>query len=82
MKQLLAAFVFGSAVALTGNIALAADAPPKDSAAAKKPLEKPADVSADAWAKMSEADKLKAIEAAKAKTAKAPAPKKEKKGGC
>lgn len=67
------------AVAATG--AFAAD-PPKPAAAAaaaaKPALEKPASVKAEDWAKMSDADKAKAVE--KAKTA-APA-KKEKKGGC
>ena len=49
-----------------------------EAAAAKPALEKPASVKAEDWAKMSDADKAKAVE--KAKTA-APA-KKEKKGGC
>jgi len=76
---LLAASTFAFA---TTN-ALATD-PPKDTTAAKKaetPLQKPKDVSAEAWAKMSDADKAKAAEKANAKTAAAPA-KKEKKGGC
>jgi hypothetical protein len=82
MKQLIAAVLLGS-VALTCNVALAADAP-KDATATKKPvLEKPADVTAEAWAKMSDAEKQKAVEAAKAKAAaKSTPPKKEKKGGC
>ncbi len=42
-------------------------------------LEKPADVSAEAWAKMTDAEKQKAVD--KAKTAAAE-PKKPKKGGC
>lgn len=72
--------------AVAGTTALAAD-PPKDAAAAKKTetkLEKPANVDAAAWAKMTDAEKQKAVEAAKAKpasTVAAPA-KKEKKGGC
>ncbi len=44
-------------------------------------------MTADAWAKMSDADKQKAVDAAAkaapaAKPATAAAPKKEKKGGC
>lgn len=82
LLSLLAAFTF----AVAGTNALAAD-PPKDAAMAKKSeakLEKPANVDAAAWAKMSDAEKQKAVDAAKAKpasTAAAPA-KKEKKGGC
>jgi hypothetical protein len=74
-----------SAFALTAPAVLAAD-PPKDAAAKKTEakLEKPANVDAAAWAKMSDAEKQKAVDAAKAKpTASAAAPaKKEKKGGC
>ena len=85
MNKLLSLLV-ASTFALVGTQALAAD-PPKDAAAAKKTeakLEKPASVNAEAWAKMSDAEKQKAVDAAKAKpagTAAAPA-KKEKKGGC
>jgi hypothetical protein len=76
-------FVFGSATVLAAD-------PPKDKAAmpaAAKKLEKPESVTADAWAKMSDADKQKAVDAAAksapaAKPATAAAPKKEKKGGC
>jgi hypothetical protein len=82
MKPLLA-IVAASMFALTTTLAFAAD-PPKDStkaaAAAKKPLEKPANVTAEAWAKMSDAEKQKAVDAASKDAAK-PA-KKEKKGGC
>ncbi len=82
LLSILAAFAFAFA---TTNV-LAAD-PPKDAAMTKKAdmkLEKPASVDAAAWAKMSDAEKQKAVDAAKAKpasTAAAPA-KKEKKGGC
>jgi hypothetical protein len=67
---------------LSSASALAAD-PPKDASAMKAPakLEKPADVTADAWAKMTDAEKQKAVDAAK-KAADATPPKKEKKGGC
>jgi hypothetical protein len=84
LLSLLAASTF----ILSGANAMAAD-PPKDAAPAKKTEaapQKPADVSAEAWAKMSDAEKAKAAEKAKMadkdKVAeKAPA-KKEKKGGC
>jgi hypothetical protein len=82
MKRLLA-IAFASIFALSAHVALAADAPKdaaKDAAAAKKPaLEKPANVTAEAWAKMSDAEKQKAAEAAKKD---AGGKKKEKKGGC
>lgn len=85
MKKLLAVLV-ASTFALASAAALAAD-PPKDKAAmpAAAKLEKPANVTAEAWGKMSDADKQKAVDAAKAGTkapATAAAPKKEKKGGC
>ena len=67
---------------LFGANVLAAD-PPKDATPAKKAEtapQKPADVSAEAWAKMSDAEKVKAAEKA-TMAEKAPA-KKEKKGGC
>lgn len=73
-----AAFALGSATALAAD-------PPKDApkAAAAK-LEKPASVTQEAWDKMSDADKMKAMEKAKPATAAADAPKekKKKKGGC
>jgi hypothetical protein len=78
MKKLLAAvvastFVFGSAGVLAAD-------PPKDKAPMVK-LEKPAGVSAEAWAKMTDAEKQKAVDSAKAAASATP-PKKEKKGGC
>ena len=49
-------------------------------------LEKPAGVTAEAWAKMTDAEKQKAVDAAKAAApagaTPATPPKKEKKGGC
>jgi hypothetical protein len=83
MNKLLAV-VLVSAFALVGTTAFAADAPAKDATAAKKAaLEKPANVSAEAWAKMTDAEKAKAVEAAKgSKDAAAKPAKKEKKGGC
>lgn len=87
MNKLLAVLV-ASTFALGSAAALAAD-PPKDKAAmpAAAKLEKPANVTAEAWGKMSDADKQKAVDAAKAgakstTTAAPAAPKKEKKGGC
>ena len=60
---------------------MAADPPkaaePAKVAAPAKALEKPANVTSEAWAKMTDAEKQKAVDSAKA----APA-KKEKKGGC
>jgi hypothetical protein len=78
MKLLLAA-VAAAFFALSGTAVLAADT--KDAAAksAETRLEKPANVTQEAWNKMSDAEKKKAVEAAaKDKTAT----KKEKKGGC
>jgi Ni/Co efflux regulator RcnB len=68
--------------ALSGASALAADAPKADAATMKKAdaaLKKPDSVTQEAWDKMSDADKKKAVEKAgmTAKTAKKP-----KKGGC
>ena len=85
MNKLLSIFV-AFAFALCGASAFAAD-PPKDAPPATKAAaapQKPADVTAEAWAKMSDADKQKAADAAaKAKAASPDAPKKkEKKGGC
>ncbi len=81
MKKLLAIVVALTFSAAAPTV-LAADAP-KDAAkaVAKAPLEKPANVSADAWAKMSDADKATAVEAAN-KNAPTKRAKKEKKGGC
>jgi len=81
--SILAASVF----LVCAGSAIAAD-PPKDAAPAKKEAaaapQKPADVSAEAWAKMTDAEKAKAVEKAKAadKSATAAPAKKEKKGGC
>ena len=80
MNKLLSILV-ASIVAAASAHAIAAD-PPKDAPAAKAApakLEKPADVSAEAWAKMTDAEKQKAVDKAKAATAE---PKKPKKGGC
>jgi GTP-binding protein EngB required for normal cell division len=87
LSTLLVAAVF----ALSGASALAADPPKADSMVAKAAaaLKKPAEVTQEAWDKMSDADKKKAVEmAAKASPAgtatsgTATAVKKEKKGGC
>jgi hypothetical protein len=84
MNKLLSILV-ASVVAAASSQAIAAD-PPKDAAATAKTapakLEKPADVTAEAWAKMTDAEKQKAVDKAKAATTQAAAPKKEKKGGC
>jgi hypothetical protein len=84
MNKLLTLLV-ASTFALSGATAFAAD-PPKAAAPAATPaaaLQKPADVTAEAWAKMSDADKAKAVEKAKtAAPAKAAEPEKKKKGGC
>ena len=83
MNRLLAVVV-ASTLMLAGTSVMAAD-PPKAPASMAK-LERPASVTAEAWAKMTDADKQKAVDGAKAakpadgKTAAAP--KKEKKGGC
>ncbi len=81
-------FLVALIVALSGASALAADPPKADAAAMKKAeaaLKKPADVTQEAWDKMSDADKKKAVEKA-GKTASAADPaaatKKVKKGGC
>ena len=73
---------FAALVAVTlafGGTAFAADAPKDKPAASPAKLEKPANVTAEAWAKMTDAEKQKAVDAAKNASA---APKKEKKGGC
>jgi hypothetical protein len=86
MNKLLSILV-ASTFALGSATVLAAD-PPKDAPPAKKadaPLQKPAGVTAEAWAKMTDAEKQKAVEKAKAAptaAAGSAAPKKEKKGGC
>lgn len=83
MKRLLT-ILFASTFAVAGTAALAAD-PPKEAASMKKAaLEKPANVTPEAWAKMTDAEKTKAVEAAKAapKEAAMKPAKKEKKGGC
>jgi Ni/Co efflux regulator RcnB len=68
-----------SVFAVAGANALAADAP-KDTSAKTAPakLEKPAAVTQEAWNKMSDTEKQKAVEKANAAAPK----KKEKKGGC
>lgn len=79
MQKLFA--VVAAATLAFGSPAFAADAPKDKPAAAPAKLEKPANVTAEAWAKMTDAEKQKAVAAATApKTAAAP--KKEKKGGC
>ena len=83
LSPILVAAVF----ALSGASALAADPPKADAGAMKAAaaLKKPADVTQEAWDKMSDADKKKAVEKAdKAAVAAgtATAGKKEKKGGC
>jgi hypothetical protein len=82
MNKLLSILV-GSVFALSGAAALAAD-PPKD--APKKTeapaLQKPADVTAEAWAKMTDAEKAKAVEKAKMAAPAGEPAKKPKKGGC
>jgi len=78
LSSILVAAVF----AFSGASALAADPPKPDPATMKKAeatLKKPAAVTQEAWDKMSDADKKKAVE--KAGEA-APAKKKVKKGGC
>lgn len=83
LSMILIAVVF----ALSGASALAADPPKADAGSTKAAaaLKKPADVTQEAWDKMSDADKKKAVEKA-GKTAStagaATAGKKEKKGGC
>lgn len=82
----LIAILAATALALGSATALAAD-PPKDTAkaAAEAKLTKPAGVTQEAWDKMSDADKKKAVEKAKAAsgtTAAAGDEKKKKKGGC
>ena len=84
MNKLLAVLV---AFAFTfGNTAVMA-ADPSVTAAPMKKLDKPASVTAEAWAKMTDAEKQKAVDNAKAAAPAGTAaattpPKKEKKGGC
>jgi len=80
MNKLLAALCAGL-LAVASAQGLAAE-DKKEAAAMNAPakLEKPASVSQEAWNKMSDAEKKKAVEAA-AKGEKSTA-KKEKKGGC
>jgi hypothetical protein len=85
MTKLLS-IALASTFAVAGTAALAAD-PPKGDASAKTAsakLEKPANVTADAWTKMTDAEKKKAVDAARTPATKEAAakPKKEKKGGC
>src|SRR5512140_473336 len=80
MNKLISILV-ASTFALAGASAMAAD-PPKDASATKAvaaKLEKPASVTTEAWAKMSDTEKQKAVDEAKAKTpaARDAAPKKE-----
>jgi hypothetical protein len=81
MNKLLAALIAGL-LSIASTVVLAAD-PPKAAdtkATAPAKLEKPANVTPEAWAKMSDAEKTKAVEAAKPAAKDAPA--KPKKGGC
>jgi len=79
MKKVLAILV-ASTFALGSGGVMAAE-PSKDKTAMMK-LERPADVSAEAWAKMSDAEKQKAVDSSKTKSTAAAPKKKEKKGGC
>jgi len=85
MKKLTTILV-AAVFALSGASALAADPPKADAATMKKAeaaLKKPADVTQEAWDKMSDADKKKAVEKAAAATTGTGTPeKKVKKGGC
>jgi hypothetical protein len=93
MNMLLAALAAGF-FTVASTAVLAADPPKADGkaadakAAAPAKLEKPANVTAEAWAKMSDADKQKAVDAAKTAGKDAPAKTateataKPKKGGC
>lgn len=85
MHKLLAILVASTLVFGSAGV-MAAD-PPKATAPMKK-LEKPASVTEAAWAKMTDAEKQKAVDSAKAAApadaaaAAAAPPKKAKKGGC
>ena len=80
MKTLLAACLAGL-LALSATAAVAADDKKPAAAKADAKLVKPASVKQDAWDKMTDAEKKKAVADAKASKTAA-APKKEKKGGC
>lgn len=85
MKKFAALLAAGAFALSTAALAQTTPAKPATpaapAAAAPVKLEKPANVTQEAWDKMSEADKKKAVEAAKS-TAKPAAEKKPKKGGC
>lgn len=81
MSKLLAALM-ASAFIVFGTNALAADTPKETTKTAKAALERPSNVTVEAWNKMSDAEKAKAVEAAKNGGNMAKAGKKEKKGGC
>ena len=78
MSKLLVVLL-ASTFAVFGTTAIAADMPKDAAKATKAALERPASVTVEAWTKMTDAEKAKAVEAAKAPGDK---PKKEKKGGC
>jgi hypothetical protein len=78
--NILLSVLIASTLGLAATAAPAAE-PPKDASSAKKMQEapkKPDNITDEAWAKMSDAEKAKAAEKAKME---APA-KKQKKGGC
>ncbi len=78
MKLLLAA-VAAAFFAVSGTAVVAAETKDAPAKSTEIKLEKPANITQEAWTKMSDAEKKKAVEAAaKDKTAT----KKEKKGGC
>jgi hypothetical protein len=64
-----------------GNVGVMAADSPVATAPMKK-LEKPAGVTAEAWAKMTDAEKQKAVDKAKTAASRDAPAKKEKKGGC
>jgi hypothetical protein len=83
LAALLAAGAFALSTAALAQTTPAKPATPATPAAATPAkLEKPASVTQADWDKMSEADKKKAVEAAKSAAAKPAAEKKPKKGGC
>jgi hypothetical protein len=84
-----AAFALAAGSAFAADTAATKEAPKMAAPAkAEAKLMKPAGITEEAWNKMSDADKKKAADKAKADAAKgdktktAEAPKKEKKGGC
>ncbi|HVO88815.1 MAG TPA: hypothetical protein VMV45_09750 [Casimicrobiaceae bacterium] len=85
MKRLLSILIVSLFASVTLP-AVAADAPKAADATKAAPLQKPANVTAEAWNKMTDAEKAKAVEAAKSASgsgqATAKPAKKEKKGGC